>query len=131
MDFISISGHLYNIADFFIIGCTPLFLLGAGYQGVRAAMRPAAPRSAPPPARSRPRVRAGIRARLGIPALAGAGLILVVALGAANYGGVNAASGTPMWQNMESASYPCHRAGFRAIRIRCGAFHRPAMTVVR
>jgi len=99
VDFIPISGHLYNIADFFIIGCTPLFLLGAGYQGVRAAVRPAAPRGAPPPARSRPRVRAGVRARLGIPALAGAGLIVVVALGAANYGGVNAASGTPMRQN--------------------------------
>jgi hypothetical protein len=36
-----------------------------------------------------------VRARIRIPALAGAGLILVVALGAANYGGVNAASRTP------------------------------------
>jgi lipoprotein signal peptidase len=91
VDFIHIGGHYYNVADFFIIGCTPLFLLAAGYQGVRAAMRPAAARSLPPSARSRARVRARIR----IPALAGAGLILVVALGAANYGGVSAASRTP------------------------------------
>ncbi|MDX6418939.1 MAG: hypothetical protein QOG28_3559, partial [Trebonia sp.] len=44
-----------------------------------------------PPARSPARVRA----RLRIPALAGAGLILAVALGAANYGGVSAASRLP------------------------------------
>jgi lipoprotein signal peptidase len=49
VDFIHIDGHYYNVADFFIIGCTPLFLLAAGYQGVRAAWRPATA------ARSRPR----------------------------------------------------------------------------
>ena len=91
VDFIHIGGHYYNVADFFIIGCTPLFLLAAGYQGVRAARRRAAAGSVPPPAR-RP---ARVRARLRIPALAGAGLTLVVALGAANYGGVNAASSLP------------------------------------
>lgn len=99
VDFILIDAHYYNIADFFIIGCTPLFLLGVGYQGVRAAMRPAAGRSVPPPARSNARVRVGVRARMRIPALAGAGLILVVAFGAVNYGGVSAASIAPMGQN--------------------------------
>jgi lipoprotein signal peptidase len=89
VDFIHLGGHFYNVADFFIIGCTPLFLLAAGYRGVRAATRPAAAGSASPPARGR------VRARLRIPALAGAGLILVVALGAANYGGVNAAPRPP------------------------------------
>jgi lipoprotein signal peptidase len=89
VDFIHIGRFYYNVADFFIIGCTPLFLLAAGYQGVRAARRPAAARSAPPPARSR------ARAQARIPALVGAGLVLVVALGAANYGGVNAAPRTP------------------------------------
>jgi lipoprotein signal peptidase len=84
VDFIHIGGYYYNAADLFIIGCTPLFLLAAGYQGVRAARRPVAAGSAPPPARSR------LRARVRIPALAGAGLILVVALGAANYGGMSA-----------------------------------------
>jgi lipoprotein signal peptidase len=85
VDFIHIGGNYYNVADFFIIGCTPLFLLAVGYQGVREARRRVAARSVPLPARSR------ARARMRIPALAGAGLILVVALGAANYGGVNAA----------------------------------------
>ena len=92
VDFIHIGGQYYNVADFFIMGCTPLFLLAAGYQGVRAARRPAAVRSVPPPPR---RSRAWMR----IPALAGAGLTLVVALGAANYGGVNAASCAPVQQN--------------------------------
>ena len=87
VDFIHIGGQYYNVADFFIMGCTPLFLLAAGYQGVRAAMRPAAARSVPPPRRG--------RARMRVPALAAAGLILVVALGAANYGGVSAASCKP------------------------------------
>jgi lipoprotein signal peptidase len=85
VDFVHIGGHYYNTADLFIIGCTPLFLLAAGYQGVRAARRPVAAGIAPSPARRR------LRATARIPALAGAVLILVVALGAANYGGVNAA----------------------------------------
>jgi lipoprotein signal peptidase len=82
VDFIHIGANYYNIADFFIIGCTPLFLLAAGYEAVRAARRPAAAAGPPPPGRGRTRVR--------IPALTSAGLILVVALGAVNYGGVSA-----------------------------------------
>ena len=89
VDFIHLGGHYYNVADFFIIGGTPLFLLAAGYQGVRTAKRRTAAGSIPPPARSR------ARARVRIPALAGAGLIVVVALGAANHGGLNAAPRTP------------------------------------
>jgi lipoprotein signal peptidase len=88
VDFIHLGGHYYNIADFFIIGCTSLFLLAAGYQSLRAARRPT-PAGAAPPAPS----HAPERAR--IPALVGASLVLVVALGAANYGGVNAATRTP------------------------------------
>jgi lipoprotein signal peptidase len=94
VDFIHVGGYFYNLADFFIIVCTPLFLLAAGYQGVRALMRPAAARSASRPARSRARARAWAWVR--IPALATAGLISVVALGAANYGGVNAAVRPPV-----------------------------------
>lgn len=90
VDFIHVGGYYYNVADFFIIGCTPLFLLAAAYHGVRVAMRPAA--APPPPAQAGSRAR--LR-RLRIPALAGVGLVLVVALGAANYGGVNAASRAP------------------------------------
>jgi lipoprotein signal peptidase len=82
VDFIHIGAHYYNVADFFIIGCTPLFLLAAGYQVVRAARRPVAAGTVPAPTRSRGPGR--------IPALVGASLILVVALGAVNYAGVNA-----------------------------------------
>ena len=85
VDFIHLGGHYYNIADFFIIGGTPLFLLAAGYHGVRAARRPHAAGSLPLPARSR------LLAQARIPALAAAGLTLVVALGAVNDGGVSAA----------------------------------------
>jgi lipoprotein signal peptidase len=87
VDFIHLGGHYYNVADFFIMGCTPLFLLAAGYHGVRAALRPGTVRRVRPPA--------GGRARVLIPALGGAGLILVVALGAAHYGGVTTASCGP------------------------------------
>jgi lipoprotein signal peptidase len=105
VDFIHIGGHYYNVADFFIIGCTPLFLLAAGYQRARAARRPVAAGSVPAPAHGR------ARARVRIPALAGAGLILVIALGAANYGGVNAALRTPMTKttDLHARSQP-HRS---------------------
>jgi lipoprotein signal peptidase len=42
VDFIHIGGYYYNLADFVIIGATPLFLLAAGYQSLRAVLRPAA-----------------------------------------------------------------------------------------
>lgn len=90
VDFIHIGGHYYNVADFFIISCTPMFLLAAGHQGLLAVRSPRfAAGGVPPPAFGR------LRAQARIPALAGAGLILVVALGAANYGGLNAAPQTP------------------------------------
>jgi hypothetical protein len=44
------------------------------------------------------------RARVRIPALAGAGLILVVALGAANYGGVKA---VPRHAGVQSDRHAC------------------------
>jgi lipoprotein signal peptidase len=97
VDFIHLGGHYYNLADFFIIGCTPLFLLAAAFQGARAARRPAAARTVPPAARRRARIR--------IPALAGAGLVLVVALGAANYGGVSAVSRGPTQSQVETPQH--------------------------
>jgi lipoprotein signal peptidase len=57
VDFMHLGAHYYNVADFFIIGCTPVFMLAAGYQGVRAARRLIAAGSAPSPARSRARTR--------------------------------------------------------------------------
>ena len=104
VDFIHIGGHYYNIADFFIIACTPLFLLAAAYQGVRVVMRPATARSVPAPVRSRLRLR--------IPALVGTGLIVAVSLGAANYGGVNAASCTLRQQS------DGHAGSAAAVRLR-------------
>jgi lipoprotein signal peptidase len=86
VDFIHIGGHYYNVADFFIIVCTPLFLLAVAYQGVRATMRRTAAGS---PRRA---ARGLALARLRLPALVGVGLALVVTFGAANYGGVSAAT---------------------------------------
>jgi lipoprotein signal peptidase len=57
VDFIHIGKHYYNVADFFIIGCTPLFLLAAGYRGVPAARRAIAAGSLPWLVRSRARAR--------------------------------------------------------------------------
>jgi hypothetical protein len=91
VDFIHVGGQYYNVADFFIIGCTPLFLLAAGYRAVQAVRRPAAAGSVRPRPRARARARLWVWARVLIPALAGSGLVLAVALGAANYGGVSAA----------------------------------------
>jgi Signal peptidase (SPase) II len=79
VDFINIGGHRYNLADFFIIGATPLFLLAAAHLAQRAANRSAAD-AVTPAKRDFPRVRAPIAA------IAAAGLIMTVALGAAHYG---------------------------------------------
>src|SRR6202035_727101 len=100
VDFIHIGGHYYNVADFFIMSCTPLFLLAAAGQGVLAARRPAAARSVPRPVRSWARLRARIR----ISALAGGGLTVVVALRAADYGGVSAAASAPARPNGHACS---------------------------
>jgi lipoprotein signal peptidase len=82
VDFIRIGGASYNVADLFIIGATPLFLLAVGFLRLEAADRPAMVRAAV----VRHRLRASMLA------LVGAVLIMVaVALGAANYGGVKAA----------------------------------------
>ena len=78
VDFIYVSGHYYNLADFFIIGATPLFLLAAACLARRAAIRPTS--AATPAARNWRRVQAPTAA------LAAAALIMTVALGAAHNG---------------------------------------------
>jgi lipoprotein signal peptidase len=87
VDFIHLGQHYYNVADFFIIGATPLFLLAAArYLGGRATSGPAAIRSVV----STTHRRRGTRTRMS--AFAGViGLIVVVGIGAVNYGGVSAA----------------------------------------
>jgi lipoprotein signal peptidase len=87
VDFIHLGGHYYNLADMFIISCTPIFLLTAGYHAARTARLPVLPGT-------NPRPHAAGR-RLRILTLAGTSLIVAVALGAANDAGVNAAVRTP------------------------------------
>jgi lipoprotein signal peptidase len=77
VDFISIGGHRCNVADLVIIGATLPFLLAAAW----LARRPVRPAGAALPA---PRGR--LRAPAPVIALAGAGLIMTVALGAAHQG---------------------------------------------
>jgi lipoprotein signal peptidase len=76
VDFISIGGRSWNLADFCIIGATPLFLLA----GAQRAKRPANQPGASPARRGSP------RGRVLAVAVAGAALIMTVALGAAHYG---------------------------------------------
>jgi lipoprotein signal peptidase len=109
VDFIHLGTNFYNIADFFIIGCTPLFLLAAGYQAVRAVGRPAAAASAWPPA--------GRRATVRVPALAGAGLILVAALGAVNYHGVSAPPHPPARRATGANAAACYPLASRSARL--------------
>lgn len=86
VDFIHVAGSTYNVADFFIIGATPLLLLAVGSLSCRARRRPATERAVAPATRHRRRARASI------PALAGLAIIVTaVVLGAANYGGVTIA----------------------------------------
>jgi hypothetical protein len=83
VDFLHIGHYYYNIADFFIIGGTPLFLLAVGYLGSRGTTTPAATGSVTRHQRARTRAR--------IAALAGVGcLIAVVGIGAAHDSGVTA-----------------------------------------
>jgi lipoprotein signal peptidase len=81
VDFICLDGARYNVADLFIVAATPLFLLTVGFLG--RGRRTGRPRRG---LRPRHRLRASMLA------LAGAALIVVVvALGAAHYGGVKTA----------------------------------------
>jgi len=115
VDFIPIGGaHYYcNLADFFIVGATPLFLLAVGFQGRMAADRPPMAKAAAP--------RARLSARARVPALAVGGIVAVaVALGAANYGTVSYARqqiGTPSGRHARSIaptqrSVPPEQASF-------------------
>jgi lipoprotein signal peptidase len=92
VDFIHLGPHYYNLADLFIIGATPLFLLAARYLGSWAANKPTPSGSVAPPTHHRP----WTRTRTRMSALAGAvGLVVVVGIGAANYGGVTGPSRRP------------------------------------
>jgi lipoprotein signal peptidase len=83
VDFIHIGHYYYNIADFFIIVGTPLFLLAVSYVGRRGTKTPATTGSVTPHHR--------VRARARMSALAtAASLVAVVGIGAAHDSGVTA-----------------------------------------
>ena len=80
VNLISFGNGCWNLADFFIVGATPLFLLATAWLARRAANRPAA-NPGRPALRNSPRARAPV-------AVAGAALIMTVALSAAHHGGL-------------------------------------------
>jgi lipoprotein signal peptidase len=85
VDFIPLGRHHYNVADFFIISGTLLFLLAVSYLHREATKRPATPGCVTLPKHHR------LRSRTRMSALVGAvGLIVVVGIGATNDGGVTA-----------------------------------------
>jgi lipoprotein signal peptidase len=87
VDFIHLGSHYYNVADFFIIGATPLFFLGISYLGVRATNRTV--RIGPVASIGRDRLRIRMRMATRISVFAGAlALVGVVGVGAANDTGV-------------------------------------------
>jgi hypothetical protein len=83
VDFIHLGSHYYNVADFFIIGATPLFFLGISYLGITATNRTV--RIGPVASIGRDRMRMATRMSLFAGVLA---LIGVVGVGAANDTGV-------------------------------------------
>lgn len=83
VDFIHIGSYYYNVADFFIVGATPVFLLALGF--LWATKSSATIKAATPMKHDRPRLPARILSVAGT-----VGLVLVVSLSAANYGGVTA-----------------------------------------
>jgi lipoprotein signal peptidase len=83
VDFIHLGRHYYNIADFFIIGATPLLFLGISYLGIRV-MRGTI-RFGPATSIGHARVRTATWMSLFAGALA---LVGVVGIGAADDSGV-------------------------------------------
>lgn len=83
VDFIHLGPYYFNVADFFILSATPAFLLVSGYLWTTRRLATTVVQTSAP--RRRPRARSRLLA------VAGAiGIVVVVALGAANYGGTTA-----------------------------------------
>jgi lipoprotein signal peptidase len=89
VDFLHVGRHFYNVADFFIIGATPLFFLGICYLGIRATT--ATVRIGPAASIGRARTRMATRMSVFASVLV---LIGVVGVGAANDTGVTDAAGS-------------------------------------
>jgi lipoprotein signal peptidase len=86
VDFMPINGHVYNVADLFIIAATPLFILTMGGAGLRRLLVRTHVASTPASTDNR-RSRAR-RALFAVPAMFC--LATAVAIGAANFGGTTA-----------------------------------------
>jgi lipoprotein signal peptidase len=84
VDFIPINGHLYNVADLFIIGATPLFILTMGGAGLRRLLVRTQAASAGSTLTTNRRSRAR-GALFAVPAMFC--LATAVGIGAANFGG--------------------------------------------
>ncbi|MDQ1736879.1 MAG: signal peptidase [Pseudonocardiales bacterium] len=84
VDFIPIGPHYYNVADFFIISGTPLFLVAVSAASLQrwVVKSPTVTEPLPPRTHRRRSVRASLWALA-----TGATLSAVVGIGAANYGG--------------------------------------------
>jgi lipoprotein signal peptidase len=86
VDFICIDAAHYNVADLFIIGATPLFVLGMGWRaadrlaGIKART-PAIIRASASATRHRPRTRTWLAALASVVLV-----VLAVTVGATNYG---------------------------------------------
>jgi lipoprotein signal peptidase len=81
VDFIGVGPGCWNLADFLIIGATPLFLFATVRLARRAAHQSVANQG-------RPAMGNSPRARAPTVAVAGAALVMTVALGAAHDGGL-------------------------------------------
>jgi lipoprotein signal peptidase len=87
VDFIHLGRHYYNVADFFIIGATPLLFLGISYLGIRATTGTI--RIGPVASIGRERLRTRMRMATRMSVFAGALVLVgVVGVGAANDTGV-------------------------------------------
>jgi lipoprotein signal peptidase len=87
VDFITLGAEVANVADAFIAAGTATFLLAVVYRWMKTPHTSAARRS------EAPKPRHPLRARTWIPMLAGAlCIIVVVGVGAADYGGVMAST---------------------------------------
>lgn len=87
VDFIHLGQSYYNLADFFIIGATLVFLLGISGLGRRAESRAATIGSVASTTYRQPPKRTRTRTTVFAGALS---LIVVVGMGAANHGGTTA-----------------------------------------
>jgi lipoprotein signal peptidase len=91
VDFIHLGSHYYNVADFFIIGATPLFFLGISYLAIRTTNRTVRIGTVASIGWDRLRIRMRMATRMSL--FAGAlALVGVVGVGAANDTGVTNAA---------------------------------------